>query len=245
MSGIIMSSTATSNGSPASTSASASVGSSSAIGSMPHERACRVTISRFVALSSTTRMRLPASCGSPSSSGIGLGTSAAVTGSEMRKVEPLPCSLSTEIVPPISSTRRLEMARPSPVPPKRRVVDASTWLKEVKSRSIRSGGIPIPVSRTQSSSRYEPFPAASASTRTITSPASVNLTPFESRFSSTCRRRAPSPRIPAGTVSSMRQPSSIPFSHPRGATMSSAPSTQSRRRNGSRSRSSLPASIFE
>ena len=40
------------------------------------------------------------------------------------------------------------MARPSPVPPKRRVVEASTWLNDVKSRSIRSGGIPIPVSRT-------------------------------------------------------------------------------------------------
>ena len=163
----------------------------------------------------------------------------------MRKVEPLPCSLSTEIVPPISSTRRFEMARPSPVPPNRRVVDASTWLNDVKSLSIRSGAIPIPVSRTESSSRYEPAPLGSASTRTTTSPASVNLTAFESRFSSTWRRRASSPRIPAGAASSMRQPSSIPFSHARGATMSSAPSTHSRTLNGSRSRSSLPASIFE
>ena len=66
----------------------------------------------------------------------------------MRKVEPLPSSLSTEIVPPISSTRRLEMARPSPVPPNRRVVEASTWLNDVNSLSIRSGGMPMPVSRT-------------------------------------------------------------------------------------------------
>ena len=71
----------------------------------------------------------------------------------MRKVEPFFCSLSTEIVPPIRSTRRFEIARPRPVPPKRRVVDASTWLNEVKSRSIRSGGIPMPVSRTASSTR--------------------------------------------------------------------------------------------
>ena len=35
------------------------------------------------------------------------------------------------------------------------------------------------------------------------------------------------------------------FDHARGATMSNAPSTHSRRENGCRSRSSLPASIFE
>ena len=44
----------------------------------------------------------------------------------------------------------------------------------------------------------EPDPVGSAWTRTTTSPASVNLTPFESRFNSTWRRRASSPRIPAG-----------------------------------------------
>ena len=56
-------------------------------------------------------------------------------------------------------------------------------------------------------------PAGSASTWTTTSPSSVNLTAFESRLSSTCRRRVASPTIPAGTSSSMRQPSSISFSH--------------------------------
>ena len=35
----------------------------------------------------------------------------------MWKVDPLPSSLSTHIVPPISSTRRFEIASPSPVPP--------------------------------------------------------------------------------------------------------------------------------
>ena len=46
------------------------------------------------------------------------------------KVEPLPGSLSTHIRPPMSSPRRLLIARPSPVPPYRRVVEASTWLKD-------------------------------------------------------------------------------------------------------------------
>ena len=48
------------------------------------------------------------------------------------KVEPLPGvpSLSTQIVPPISSTSRLLIASPRPVPPYVRAVEASTWLKD-------------------------------------------------------------------------------------------------------------------
>ena len=57
-------------------------------------------------------------------------------------------SLSTQIVPPISSASRRLIASPSPVPPYRRLVDASTWLNDWNSRSMRSGGMPIPVSRT-------------------------------------------------------------------------------------------------
>jgi hypothetical protein len=53
------------------------------------------------------------------------------------------------MVPPIASARRLEIARPRPVPPKRRLIDASVWLKDWKSRSMRSGGMPISVSRTE------------------------------------------------------------------------------------------------
>ena len=76
-------------------------------------------------------------------------------------------------------------------------------------------------------------------------PALGELDRVRERFSSTCLRRASSPTMPAGASSSIRQPSSSSFSQARGATMSSAPSTQSRRLNGSCSRSSLPASIFE
>ena len=42
-----------------------------------------------------------------------------------QKVEPCPGTLSTPMSPPISSTSRLQMAKPSPVPPYLRVVDAS------------------------------------------------------------------------------------------------------------------------
>ena len=52
----------------------------------------------------------------------------------------------------MSSARRQLMARPRPVPPKRRVVEASTWEKEWNSRSIASCGMPMPVSVTLNSS---------------------------------------------------------------------------------------------
>ena len=55
---------------------------------------------------------------------------------------------STHIVPPIISASRRLTARPRPVPPYLRVVEASTWLKAWNRRSIRSGGMPMPVSRT-------------------------------------------------------------------------------------------------
>ena len=47
-------------------------------------------------------------------------------------VLPLPTSLSTQMRPPISSTSCGEMARPRPVPPNRRVVELSAWLKASK-----------------------------------------------------------------------------------------------------------------
>ena len=52
------------------------------------------------------------------------------------KMEPLPSSLVTPISPFIISTRRLEMARPRPVPPYLRVVEPSAWLKALKRRLL-------------------------------------------------------------------------------------------------------------
>ena len=40
------------------------------------------------------------------------------------------------------------MARPSPVPPYFRVVEASTWENDWNSRPTRSAGMPMPVSLT-------------------------------------------------------------------------------------------------
>jgi hypothetical protein len=62
---------------------------------------------------------------------------------------PLPGSLSTQISPPIISTRRLDMVNPSPVPPYFLVVELSAWLKAWKSFPFCSSVSPIPVSRTE------------------------------------------------------------------------------------------------
>ena len=57
-------------------------------------------------------------------------------------------SLATRSSPPMASTSRLQMARPRPVPPNRRVVDWSAWLKAPNSAAILSLAMPMPVSRT-------------------------------------------------------------------------------------------------
>ena len=56
-------------------------------------------------------------------------------------------ALSATSDPSISSERRRLIASPRPVPPNRRAIDASAWLNDWKSRPIRSGGMPMPVSR--------------------------------------------------------------------------------------------------
>ena len=80
-----------------------------------------------------------------------------------QNVEPLPSSLSTPIWPPIISTSRLQMARPSPVPPYLRVVDASTCMKAWNSELTRSGGMPMPVSVTLNSMTARPCSSDSLS----------------------------------------------------------------------------------
>ena len=51
------------------------------------------------------------------------------------KTEPTSRVLWTWIVPPISSTSRLEMASPRPLPPNGRAAVLSAWEKGLKSRS--------------------------------------------------------------------------------------------------------------
>ena len=64
------------------------------------------------------------------------------------KAVPLPGVLSTQIRPPIRSTRRAAMASPNPVPPWVRVVVPSAWAKASKMSACFSAGMPMPVSVT-------------------------------------------------------------------------------------------------
>ena len=84
------------------------------------------------------------------------------------KVEPASGTLSTVISPPIRSTRRRQMASPSPVPPKRRVVETSAWLKGVNRPFSVSGAMPMPLSAIVKASRRGA--AFATSTRTDTRP---------------------------------------------------------------------------
>src|SRR5882724_3369511 len=70
-------------------------------------------------------------------------------GISIRKVDPRPSSLSTQIRPPCSSTNFLVMLRPSPVPPNSWLMVASPCRNSAKSAPILSAAIPIPVSATR------------------------------------------------------------------------------------------------
>ncbi len=124
-------------------------------GAMPHLAVCSASTRRLVALSSTTSTRAPesAACGPTKVRRPVAGRSASGTRMVKRNVDPWPGpGLCADIDPDISSASRLLMARPRPVPPYLRVVDASAWLKLWNSLPIPSGVSPIPVSRTENSS---------------------------------------------------------------------------------------------
>ena len=86
----------------------------------------------------------------PASAG-GLAASCSIT--SKRNVLPTPGWLSTAIAPPISSTSRRQIARPSPLPPKRREIEPSIWVNSSNMRSIARQPMPMPLSATQNSSR--------------------------------------------------------------------------------------------
>ena len=67
-------------------------------------------------------------------------------------------------------TRVEEIVRPRPVPPNRRVVDPSAWLKASKIVSCLSAGTPTPVSLTRKCSRVQPSRRVSSCSSTRTWP---------------------------------------------------------------------------
>lgn len=136
---------------------------------------CPVPSVRFVRLSSSapvTSTLAPAGC----------------KGNMTVKREPRPTELSTRIPPPISATRSRAIVVPRPVPPKRRLIEASAWTKGSKIRSRRSGAIPIPVSTMSMRT-----PGCNAEITTFTEPCSVNFTALPTRLFNTWRTRSASP----------------------------------------------------
>lgn len=106
------------------------------------------------------------------------------SGSSTWKMEPPPVAGVTVIVPCISSVSSLAMARPSPVPPKSRVVPACACRKRSKIACRMSGGTPGPESCTSIRQRSRPVRRTAQRTRP---PGGVNLKALDSRF---CRIRS-------------------------------------------------------
>ncbi len=83
----------------------------------------------------------------------------------------------------MASARRRQIASPRPVPPKRRVVDASAWENGSNNPSATFGSIPTPVSVTSKRTTTRSPSGGSANTaRKTTSPASVNFTAFVAKL---------------------------------------------------------------
>ena len=102
---------------------------------------------------------------------------------------PTPGAPSAVIWPPMATTSSRQIARPSPVPPNRRVVDESAWTNLSNRLAICSGFRPMPVSET-----LNRRPPSEAPMATSTAPALVNFTALDTRLLSTWRTRTASPR---------------------------------------------------
>ena len=86
------------------------------------------------------------------------------TAPRTRSASRAPGALSQSTAPSISEASWREIARPSPLPPKRRVIEPSACWKRANSRALTSGAKPTPVSTTENRRR----PGAVASPRMVT-----------------------------------------------------------------------------
>ena len=137
------------------------------------------------------------------------------------------------------------MANPNPVPPYFLVVEESTCMNFSKSDPTFSGGMPMPVSFTETRI-WAPFLSLrSHSTAIRTWPLAVNLMALPARFVTTCRIRPASPIKRRGMAGGYCTTKSMPFSSALEASISATSSVTRRRSNAEASIVSLPASILE
>ena len=163
------------------------------------------------------------------------------------------------MVPPWSSTKLRQRARPSPLPCCWRLRALSTWLNSWNSRSWSSGRMPMPVSTTETQT-------ASRDTKRCSSPArsdgrgkgarvntawtemapfsGVNLEAFERRLKRICRTRTPSAVIRRSASGSISTLHSWRLAERRLAVSSTAPTTASRMSVSPSSSVMRPASIL-
>ena len=137
------------------------------------------------------------------------------------------------------------MVSPRPVPPYLRVVVPSAWTKLSKTAAWRSGGMPMPVSRTEKRSETEPDACAVGWTAMTISPDSVNLMALPARFTRTWRIRLGSPRSHAGTVGGTRHAKLRPLACAWAASRSATSSMVSRTSKSVTSMVTCPAPSFE
>ena len=161
------------------------------------------------------------------------------------KVEPMPGVEVTSILPCIRSMMRLEIARPRPVPPKRRLIESSACENSPNSLPMCSGAMPMPVSRTQHSIVAAPAFWCRQRAPISIAPVSVNLIALTARLSMTCCNRAGSPTSMGGKPGSVTARMARPFSAAFAATMLTAWSSKAAGENGIDSSSILPASSLE
>ena len=194
----------------------------------------RVASFWFIGLSSARRMRSgrsrdPVATGTRRASPSAPGSTASTGAADVTKASSnrLPCpgipGLVTVSVPPISSASRRLIARPSPVPPYLRAIEASVWLNDWNSRDMPSSVMPMPVSWTDRRT-CQPPSTGSVAVVSVTLPVSVNFTAFDSRFRTICRIRPGSPSSRgASPVDTSR--SSMAFLSASGRISSAAPWT--------------------
>src|SRR3989304_565480 len=92
------------------------------------------------------------------------------------------------------------MASPSPLPPKRRVMEVSAWLKGWNSLAWSSCAMPMPVSLMLKRILALVCAASSSCSCTRTFPCAVNLTALPTRLKRTCWMRRASPISCVGEV---------------------------------------------
>ena len=170
----------------------------------------------LISLSSATRMRPAASpAGSRDArstaarSGPCRGTSPAATSlltcNSNQKHEPPSGRGTKPASPPMISAMRLTIDRPSPDPPKRRVLLSSIWVNGANSSGRLSSGTPMPESSTSKRSRISPCGAGHSLPSMRMRPWSVNLTALLTRLPSIWRTRPAS-------ASSLRSSPCQPYS---------------------------------